>query len=213
MQRFNVLCANGLAATLDYSVGVFGITLIATAYDYSIAWWQILIGGVLALLPDFDLQPAVLSGQSAWYDHRQTLLHRPLLVLPLGSVVAYLLGGSFWALAAFVLILWHYLHDIDWCGTRYGVAWLWPFSRQYISHYGWFAPPPATDHHEWLQRHWLQPSQMSITELSVASVFLIITMVMLQLLQSILPWLVLLMFWLLVYWLWSQPTGVTHETD
>lgn len=160
--------ANILAAYLDFTIGCLGVVLLAQGYGYELMWWQILLGGVLALLPDIDITPILLLGQNPQFDHRQTIFHRPLVMIPVVSLTCYAFGGSFWALTAVACLLWHFLHDVDWFGRRYGVAWFWPFSKHFWSIYGAFTPPSNLAHQDWLASHWLRPTQLSVTELSFA---------------------------------------------
>lgn len=162
--------ANGLAAYLDFTIGSLLVVLLASAFAVELSWWQILIGGFLALLPDMDIAPMLIIGRTPRFDHRQTILHRPAVVLPLVALLGYIVGGSFWSLAGLILVLYHFLHDVDWAGRRYGVAWFWPFSNQFWGPYGSFTPPTDISHETWLQDHWLQPSRLSVVELGLSFV-------------------------------------------
>lgn len=165
-ERFILLGAQAMAAFLDFAVGVLIFTLIANGFGHSPTLLELFIAGWLALLPDFDMIPSVLRGQSTPFDHRQTLFHRPALLIPVATSVAYLAGGHLWAAATFVATFAHFLHDTDWQGERnHGIAWLWPFSSRLWSWYGSYTVDVHLDHHTWLREHWFGPSRQSVTEL------------------------------------------------
>jgi hypothetical protein len=167
------ILANGMAAYLDFSIGCLIIVLLGFTFNTELLWWQILLGGLLALTPDIDVVPTLIRGRTPSFDHRQTIFHRPMLVLATVTILGYLLGGTFWAIACFVLVLYHFLHDVDWFGNQYGIAWLWPYSSQFWGPYGSFSPPTIS-HETWLKDNWLQPSRLSISELGLALLCMII---------------------------------------
>jgi hypothetical protein len=176
--------ANGMAAYLDFTIGCLLVVLLAGAFHVELLWWQVLIGGLLALLPDIDIAPTLLLGKSPRFDHRQTIFHRPLPILAAVAALGYWLGAAFWASAAVCLVFYHYLHDIDWNGNRYGVAWFWPFSEHFWGPYGRFMPPNNLSHETWLKDTWLQPSPQSVTELTIALIALLFLGLLLGLLTS-----------------------------
>ena len=200
MKSLKILISNALAAFLDFAVGCAGVLLLANLTDHTLVWWQVLIGGLLALIPDIDALPAVFTGKSAWYDHRQTPFHRPLLVIPIASSSAWLLGGWFWGLATALLVLWHYLHDTDWVAKRYGIAWLWPLSSSYWSWRGSFPPIAGIEHHYWLYTYWLRPSALSVAELTIGSILLL--MVGLFVSDLTIIWYLVPSLWVIIAWLW-----------
>lgn len=168
-----MLVANAMAAFMDFGVGCLIAELSFLSFNVTIPWQYIFIGGLLALIPDLDLVPSVLSGKSASFDHRQTLFHRPFVVLPLTVCVALLLGGVVWALVTLLCVLWHYLHDTNFVDTSYGIAWLWPFSNKYWSVWGSYISQSSMGHHQWLEHFWLRPTFLSARELSVGLLCLI----------------------------------------
>lgn len=163
-----LLIGNALAAFMDFGIGTAIATGVTTWCGIHLPWYLVFIGGVLALVPDFDLVPSVIHGVSPSFDHRQTCFHRPLLILPLIITTAYLFGGSMWALIAGLCVFTHYVHDTNFVGTNYGIAWLWPFSHRYWSIFGSFTPKRTVgSHHEWLQKNWLRPSLLSVREIGI----------------------------------------------
>ncbi len=103
-----LLAGNALAAFMDFGIGTAIAAGVATWYGTSLPWYLVFLGGVLSLVPDFDLVPSVIRGISPSFDHRQTPFHRPLLMLPLTITTAYL---SLW---------WRHV------GTDYRVMCFWP---------------------------------------------------------------------------------------
>ncbi len=178
VDKLYILSANALAAFMDFGIGAAIAALVAHSYGGSLPWYLLFLGGILALVPDFDLVPSVFKGVSPTFDHRQTPFHRPLLVLPLVSVVAYLIGGEMWLMIAGICVFGHYLHDTNFTGTSYGIAWFWPFSKQYWSVFGSYQPGPLKigHHYEWLKQNWLQPSMLSVREISIGVIGLSVAM-------------------------------------
>jgi LexA-binding, inner membrane-associated putative hydrolase len=167
-----LLTGNALAAFMDFGIGTAVATGIAYWYEVSLPWYLVFLGGILSLIPDFDLVPSVIRGVSPKFDHRQTPFHRPLLILPLAIITAYLFGGSMWALITGICVFGHYIHDTNFVGTDYGIAWFWPFSHRYWSVFGSFAPAKLDQgsHHVWLRQNWLQPSILSLREIGIGLV-------------------------------------------
>jgi hypothetical protein len=163
-----LLFGNALAAFMDFGIGTAVAAGVAALYGVSLSWYLVFLGGILSLIPDFDLVPSVIRGISPSFDHRQTLFHRPLLILPLTIATAYLFGGSMWAIITGVCVFGHYIHDTNFVGTDYGIAWCWPFSHQYWSLSGSFTPElHIGSHHEWLHQNWLRPSFISVREITI----------------------------------------------
>ena len=67
-------------------------------------------GGLLAVLPDLDVLYAIMRGRETEGDHHQNLTHRPLIMVPLLSFMAYLVGGAIWGIVAMLFFIFHYLH-------------------------------------------------------------------------------------------------------
>jgi hypothetical protein len=182
-EKISILAGNALAAFMDFGIGTAVATLVAYSYGVSLPWYLVFLSGVLALVPDFDLVPSVVFGVSPTFDHKQTPLHRPLLVLPLVITGAYLFGGEMWLVIAAICVSGHYLHDTNFIGTNYGIAWFWPFSHKFWSAFGSFTPEPYDEngsHNEWLRENWLRPSFLSVREISIGLVGLSITLWMLS---------------------------------
>ena len=126
---FSSKSSQTLSMFLDIGLGILSAIFISESFDVSISPWLILTGIFFALLPDIDFLIHIFQKKSPHhnaYEHR-SLLHLPLLYIPLGAIVLWLLFGSVWAglfsLASFL----HFIHDSF--GIGRGVHWLFPFSQ------------------------------------------------------------------------------------
>lgn len=176
--RLLVLGANGIAGFMDFGVGALIICLMSLAFDIHLPEWYLLIGGILALLPDSDIILPIIEGnQSEIGDHHQTLAHRPIIMLSLVMMMGILVGGLFWTTTAATCVFWHYVHDTRGFGGG-GIAWGWPFFEKYWSPlYGAEEPsrtPP--DHQELLGEIWLRPSRLALCEITIGMISLMIAM-------------------------------------
>lgn len=121
----------GLAGVLDLGAGMLIVTLLAEHFSYSLAWWQYVVGALLAASPDIDLLLGFFG--KSLDEHHEYLTHRPIFGLPFAIFVGWLIGGEFWAYVAGFGVLWHYLHDTQGFLFLYdnGLAWFWPYSKKY----------------------------------------------------------------------------------
>ena len=165
MEKLRMLLGNALAGFLDLCMGAALAAVTLSAFGTHPALWHLAIGSVLGVLPDFDIIPAVLLGREAAGNHRATLLHRPLFVIPAAALAAYLIGGQAWGLAAFACVTWHFLHDTPPLSLG-GIAWLWPLDNRYWSPWGPAEPHAGgMSHHAWLEKYWLAPSPLLLMEM------------------------------------------------
>jgi hypothetical protein len=158
--------ANGMAAVMDFGVGALIAVVISLAFDSTITPITLLLGGIFALLPDFDVLPHILMGKEVTFDHHQTLWHRPALVLVVVGGLLYVFGTTTWCVIAVICLIYHYLHDTGWVSKATGIAWLWPFSARAFSWFGFYDQVPS-DHHPWLQNYWCTPTARSVSELGI----------------------------------------------
>ncbi len=172
MQRFLILAACALAGFFDFSIGCLITVVAGMAMDVTVLWWYLPIGGILALLPDFDiLEPITrqfLTGKLMTGNHRETtVLHRPLPILLMVIVFGFVLGGTYWAITAFLCVFAHYVHDARETGSD-GLAWFWPFSHKYWWVGGSYEPR-YLEAESWLKSTWLRPSKRSVVELCIGT--------------------------------------------
>lgn len=167
MQKLRILVASALAGSLDLGLGALIAGTVLTLAGVQPALWHLAVGGVLAVLPDFDIVSDVLRTKEPAGNHRVSPMHRPLLVIPAASLVAYILGGNTWTLITFLCVLWHYLHDTPPL-SKGGISWLWPFDHRYWSLSGLEDTHKVVmSHHEWLKTYWMRPTKLSITEVGI----------------------------------------------
>lgn len=163
-----------MAGFLDLCMGALITSLTLTLLGQDPLPWHLAVGAVLAVLPDFDIIPAILTNQKGVENHHTTLMHRPLFLVPAASLVAYALGGGTWELVAFLCVTWHFVHDTPPLSPG-GIAWFWPMSEKFWSVYGSGEPQPGTlKHDEWIATYWLKPTYRSVTEMSVGLVALVL---------------------------------------
>lgn len=168
LTRFLTLGANGMAGFMDFGVGVFIVAMLGSIFSLDITFYHLLVGGIFALFPDFDIVPKILKGEEPDSNHHLTLFHRPLLIIPLLTVLAFLFAGPNWALIVFMCVFWHFLHDTKWFSELGGIAWFWPITDRYWSPlHGFEVPKENTPHHLYLQKYWLVPSTLSLYEFTV----------------------------------------------
>jgi hypothetical protein len=114
---------------LDIGLGILSAIFVSQSSGAPLTIWFIFAGILFALLPDIDFLIHIFQKKSHRhnaYEHR-SIVHLPLLYIPAGSLLLWLLLGPAWAmLFAFASTL-HFLHDS--IGIGRGVQWLFPFSR------------------------------------------------------------------------------------
>ena len=159
--------AKCMAAVMDFGVGALMAVGILMYFEQEVTMYTFVIGGFLALIPDMDVVPSLMRGRSLQFDHHQSLFHRPLLVIPLATPAAYLLGGPIWGLIALLATTYHFLHDTGWFTDTTGISWLWPFSPHCWSWNRSYPVPGHVDQHEWLGQHWLRPTTKSMIEIGL----------------------------------------------
>lgn len=166
-----------MAGFLDLCMGALIASATLSTLGYEVLPWHLAVGAVLAVLPDFDIIIPILTDQKNIESHHTTLAHRPLFLLPIATLAAYLLGGSAFALVAFLCVAWHYLHDTPPLSPS-GIAWLWPFDTRFVSVFGIQEPKVGVlSHDEWITKYWLRPTARSVSEIGVgvAALFVAIT--------------------------------------
>lgn len=162
----------GMAMFMDFAIGVLIVAVMSLAFGVKTSIWQLTLGGVLALLPDFDLiLPLLRRRYEGLGEHHTSLMHRPFFLLPVSVAVAWYLGGPFWASVTFLCVLWHFVHDTKGFGDG-GLEWFWPFSKKEWFLFGSEDPVPKPPTVEWLSTLWLVPSYRSIAEMVLGAIAL-----------------------------------------
>ncbi len=119
---------------LDIATGVVIGAVTGVVADGAVVPALALWGVVFALLPDVDFVVHRLwRRMDPHFDYlHRTLLHRPLVYVPVVATLAWWWGGAALAIVATLASLWHFAHDST--GVGFGVQWLWPVSDDWI---GW----------------------------------------------------------------------------
>lgn len=164
----NKVLGNGLAAFLDFCMGIFIAHTISAFFNQSPTFQVYIFGAILGLLPDIDVIYMFVHKGLVYGDHHQeSLMHRPIVIIPTTTLFANLLGGNQWSLITFMCITWHYIHDTKILGGGNGLNWLWPFTKN---------NPFKSSHENWVENTWLRPSRKSAIEISLGFILLLITM-------------------------------------
>jgi hypothetical protein len=165
MKNVLILAGSGMGAFLDFGVGMMITALFAIIAEYPLAPWHLLVGGILGFLPDFDIIPLILRRKYATVaDHHTTLMHRPIIVLPIATALAWLIGGNFWAIVTVLCVSWHYFHDTRALSDG-GIDLFWPLPARVTG----FVEPPRVDLIDWLRWRWFKPTTFALTELKLGS--------------------------------------------
>jgi len=180
MRTLLFLIANGIAGFQDLAVGIGVVALYAYFSDMEVSLAMLAMGAVLGVLPDlFDVVPQIILGNPPLKgeDHHLTFFHRPLYMVPLvafaGLVLdSFFIGHIFWTVIAPLLVTYHYIHD-----TWAGIAWLYPFKREYpIPGRGWVAPEKCgttPGHRIWIDTYWYYGSMFALREVLVGTIALL----------------------------------------
>ena len=186
MKKGLFISAIGMMLFADACIGALVVALVGRSWNIWGHMWpltalgMITLGSVLALLPDLDIAYPLLKGKhDDLHEHHTMLMHRPLLVLPAVTGLAwlvsdFLIGHHLWTVVAFTCIAWHFVHDTYGFGGA-GLEWFWPLSKREWSPFG---QPTANLHvtlAEWLPS-WYKPSPLSFREIVIGSAALSLAM-------------------------------------
>lgn len=171
---FWTLASLGCAGVLDLVMGMFFVHLLSAYFSYPLHWWQYVIGAFLGASPDIDLFWGFFKKNQN--EHHEFLTHRPIIGIPFAVALGWIFGGVFWAFAAGIGALWHYLHDTEgFLGlSDGGIAWFWPFSKKYWGMRNFRVVSRQPDCSEadknaldWFYESYLVPTRRSVTEFAL----------------------------------------------
>ncbi len=116
---------------LDIKLGLAWAFLIAIFFEKIITPEWLLAGVLFALLPDIDfwieyMKRGTVGGKLI--DLHRTLLHNPLIYIPITLFIGSYFGTEWMMLFAFG-VFGHFVHDS--MGMGHGVRWLWPYSTRW----------------------------------------------------------------------------------
>ncbi len=126
---------------LDIGVGILASIFLSRFIGITLTPLFLGAGIVFALLPDADSLFAIKKTATAKGHEHRSVLHSPLLFIPIGTVILLFFNYQLAALFAITTFL-HFLHDS--IGIGWGVRWLYPFSR---NHYSFFYQYDITKNH------------------------------------------------------------------
>lgn len=113
---------------LDVGIGILVSIFISFMFDVDFTSWLVVFSILFALLPDFDFLYFYPKKEDTKYDHKhRDYIHYPLIYLPVGTFLIWLLFGAGWGLVFFLSSFLHFVHDS--IGIGWGVKWLFPFSK------------------------------------------------------------------------------------
>lgn len=113
---------------LDIALGIFSVIFISWFFHINPDFWVFLFAIIFTLLPDADFlffYPK-RGDTKEDYKHRD-IIHYPLIYLPIGTSIIWLIFGKAWSLLFLVASFLHFVHDS--IGIGWGIKWLYPFSR------------------------------------------------------------------------------------
>lgn len=117
---------------LDIGVGILSAIGVSGLFQVEISFTIIIFSILFALLPDLDWLLYYPQRKDPKYDHEhRNLIHYPLIFLPVGGIILWLVGGTFWGVLFLIPALAHFVHDS--IGAGWGVRWLFPFSKNNYS--------------------------------------------------------------------------------
>ncbi|EKE18840.1 MAG: hypothetical protein ACD_9C00216G0004 [uncultured bacterium] len=117
---------------LDIGIGILMAILISTAFEVQLTLLLVSIGILFALGPDLDFLYIYSREHNTRDDYKhRDIIHYPLLYLPIGTGLIFILFGNLWAILFFFASLLHFIHDS--IAVGWGIKWLFPFSRKNIA--------------------------------------------------------------------------------
>jgi hypothetical protein len=172
LRKIFYLKANLLAGFPDMAAGTLTAILIAFLMDHPISTGGSILeafawGAFWLVSPDLDIVLPILrrgfTGRPFAFDHHQTWLHWPVVMLPFAAIVTFFFFGPFWGVVACVNLCLHYVHDAVYMED--GVRWFFRLTRRSASRLRSKDAPKTPD--EWIEANWLRPSRLSIYEILI----------------------------------------------
>jgi membrane-bound metal-dependent hydrolase YbcI (DUF457 family) len=117
---------------LDIGIGILVAIFISATFQVKLTILLLFISIIFSLGPDLDFIFHYFKRGDTKYDYKhRDLIHYPLLYLPIGTFLIFLLFGKIWALTFLFTSFSHFIHDS--IGIGWGIKWLYPFSRKNIA--------------------------------------------------------------------------------
>ena len=113
---------------LDIGLGIFVAIITSYLFQVDLSIYFLGFSVLFALLPDADFLYFYPKRHDTKYDHKhRDMIHFPLLYLPLGTFIIWILMGNIWATSFLLASFGHFIHDS--IGIGWGIKWLYPFSK------------------------------------------------------------------------------------
>jgi hypothetical protein len=117
---------------LDIGVGILMAILVSAVFHIKLTVLLIFLAILFALGPDLDFIYLYFKKHDARDDYKhRDIIHFPLLYLPVGTALIFLLFGKIWATLFFMSSFLHFIHDS--IAVGWGIKWLFPFSKNNIA--------------------------------------------------------------------------------
>jgi hypothetical protein len=117
---------------LDIGVGILTAVFAGHFFGVDLSFWLVFFSVSCALLPDADFLYFYPKRHDTKYDHKhRDLIHYPLLYLPIGTVLIWVIFGQIWGVTFFIASFIHFLHDS--IGIGWGIKWLFPLTKNSYS--------------------------------------------------------------------------------
>lgn len=112
----------------DIGFGILSTILVSLIFKIQPGFWMFSAGAFFPLAPDFDFLYYYPRRGDTKNDYRhRDLIHYPLIYLPIGSIIFWIIFGKIWALLFLIASFCHFLHDS--IGIGWGIKWFFPFSK------------------------------------------------------------------------------------
>ena len=166
-----------MAGFLDFAFGTFLSAIVGSVLRIPMNVWCLIIGGFMAQSPDIVgmVKTRLNKKQLLANDHHESWDHWPAFMIPLGTIIGFIVGGWYWGTVSFLCLFFHYNHDME-IGDSGGIAFFAPFEFRFFTWWRGFYDPktsamskPETELEPVIHHNWLKPSKMSVREMILGS--------------------------------------------
>jgi hypothetical protein len=174
LNKIFYLVAVGLAAFQDLAAGAAFAAILGSMSHTPLEWWHIAGGALLSVLPDFDIVPSIVrrvfGANAPDFNHHESVFHWPTFMMPVVTVVAWDIAGSYWGILAFFGLFFHYLHDMSNMAPEDRIRWFFRLRPKF-----WSAEnredPTQVPNDLWFKMFWMRPSTLAAREILLGSLF------------------------------------------
>ena len=113
----------------DIGVGILVAIAAGLILDVDLSFWMVSWSIFFAVSPDIDFLYFFSRRGDTKRDHNhRDLIHYPILYLPIGTIIIWLIFGKIWGIIFLISSFLHFVHDS--IGIGWGIKWLYPFSKK-----------------------------------------------------------------------------------